>query len=199
MQRRSGLTLWSINDVDLGRVPVSYAPALREITEWTRSFLLAEHPMLGREGPVCPYTKIAIENNLFLLACPQVQDGDVQTIVLRFRDWYRALAATMPERTRIFLTFLIVLPHIDREDPSGLDDLQADVKSDFVEDGLMIGQFHPKCDRPGIWNKEFRPLRSPVPLLAIRAMVRQDLPFLELPEHREAYERYFGERIAHSA
>jgi hypothetical protein len=52
------------------------------------------------------------------------------------------------------------------------------VKDEFVADGLMVGQFHPVCANPGLWNEDFRPLRSPVPLLAIRQMLVFDLPFL---------------------
>jgi hypothetical protein len=53
------------------------------------------------------------------------------------------------------------------------------VKADYVSRGLMIGEFY---DGPpakaGLWNQDFRPLRSPVPLLAIRRMVRTGFPFL---------------------
>ena len=44
--------------------------------------------------------------------------------------------------------------------------------------GLMIGQFYPGCDEAGIRNPDFRPLQSPIPLLAIRHMVNSDFPFL---------------------
>ncbi len=55
--------------------------------------------------------------------------------------------------------------------------VQAKLKNDFVARGLMLGQFHPHCDEPGLWNDDFRPLRSPVPLLGIRHMVPTDFPF----------------------
>lgn len=194
MHRRSGLTLWSIADVDGGRVPVAEASALRAIVAWSRSFLLAGHPQLGRDGPVCPFTKAAMENDLFLLACPELRnDANVRSTVSGFREWYCELAAELDERLRSLLTVLVLLPELDPVDPSGLDAVQALLKDEFVEQGLMIGQFHPACEEPGIWNADFRPLRAPVPLLAIRAMVRQDLPFLsERPTHLAAYRRYFG-------
>ncbi len=60
----------------------------------------------------------------------------------------------------------------------------------------MIGQFHPRCDNPGLWNTDFRPLRSPLPLLAIRRMVVFDLPFLtEDTGHFEAWLGHFASHL----
>jgi len=41
-------------------------------------------------------------------------------------------------------------------------------KPNFVERGLMLGEFWSGNDSPGVHNPEFRPLDSPVPLLVIR-------------------------------
>ncbi|HYZ15669.1 MAG TPA: hypothetical protein VE591_04680 [Candidatus Acidoferrum sp.] len=197
MQRRSGLTLWSIADVDQGLVPAADAAVFEAIVGWTRSFLLAGHPQLGRDGLVCPFTKAALENGLFLLACaePSSDTREIQVLISRFRAWYCEMAAKLDDRKRGLLTFLVLLPDLDPTDASELDAVQAVLKDEFVEQGLMIGQFHPACNQPGIWNANFRPLRAPVPLLAIRAMVKQDLPFLvDQPSHVEAYRRRFGHR-----
>jgi hypothetical protein len=63
----------------------------------------------------------------------------------------------------------------------------------------MIGEFHPgPPPAPGLWNADFRPMRSPLPLLAVRHMVAADTPFLRGdPEHLAAYRRRFGERGAY--
>ena len=44
--------------------------------------------------------------------------------------------------------------------------------------GKMIGFFHPGNDDPGVWNPDFRPLRSPLPLIVIRHLVMSDAPFV---------------------
>jgi hypothetical protein len=41
----------------------------------------------------------------------------------------------------------------------------------------MIGLMYPGSDAPGLWNRDFRPLRAPLPVLAIRHMVEHDAPF----------------------
>jgi len=67
----------------------------------------------------------------------------------------------------------------------------------FVENGLMIGQFHPLPPvEGGLWTKDFRPLRCPVPLLAIRHMVPTDLPFLTRDRRLlDGYYRVFGDDL----
>jgi hypothetical protein len=61
----------------------------------------------------------------------------------------------------------------------------------------MIGEYHEgPPDKAGLWNSRFRPLRSPVPLLAIRHMVPTDFPFLSLDDdHVAAYLQLFGDRV----
>jgi hypothetical protein len=81
--------------------------------------------------------------------------------------------------------------------PTVIDVVQLELKGSFVEQGLMLGQFH---DRPpvdgGLWNAAFRPLRCPVPLLAIRHMVPTDLPFLTRERrYLEGYRRVFSDDL----
>jgi hypothetical protein len=42
----------------------------------------------------------------------------------------------------------------------------------------MIGLFEPNSEAEGLLNRDFRPLRAPVPVLAIRTLVEQDAPFV---------------------
>ena len=63
----------------------------------------------------------------------------------------------------------------------------------------MIGQFYPGCAENGLWNPDFRPLDSPLPMLAIRHMVESDLPFLtretDPPEERSSFLRSYLFRL----
>jgi hypothetical protein len=69
------------------------------------------------------------------------------------------------------------------------------LKPTFLSNQLMLGEFYPSCDKPGVHSREFRPLRSPHPLLVIRAMVEADLLFLaDRDEFVEAYLHAFGAR-----
>jgi hypothetical protein len=191
------LRLWSIAEVQAGRIPSEAVSALQPIAAWSNSFLIADHPDLGRDGPVCPFSKAAMDYGLFLFALLNGIDADkdMAAAMYRYGVWYRELSRSVAPGRRKYLTILVALPDIDTTGADPLDELQRNLKDRFVEHGLMIGQFHPVCDRPGLWNADFRPLRSPIPLLAIRTMVRDDLPFLiDNPVHLDAYMARFGSR-----
>lgn len=190
MTARDGIMVWSAAEVASGNA----APELARVLAWARSYLVSPSPDLGRKGPVCPYTQPALQRDLFYLATST--GTDVQDAVAYLRTWYETTASVMPAADRELLTVLLVLPHLDPVDPTPLDDLQREAKDDFVSNGLMIGQFHPTCEAAGLWNPHFRPLRAPIPLLAIRKLVVFDLPFLmDHRSHLDSFLRRFAPGI----
>ncbi|MFF2546668.1 DUF6875 domain-containing protein [Kitasatospora sp. NPDC058063] len=174
----SALRLYSAGQIDAGHA--AERPEAAETLAWARAFLTTAHPDLGRSGPVCPYTQPSLRRGLFHIAVADGSpDGDLPLLVAELRARYDALLAALTEESeRELLTVLLVMPQLDREDSTVLDELQRKAKDEFVEQGLMIGQFHPVCEEPGLWNHAFRPLRAPVPLLAVRKLLVFDLPFL---------------------
>ena len=83
-----------------------------------------------------------------------------------------------PESMQHFRTIIVGFPEID--DAMGLESLrkvQGRLKIYSLLRGLMIGRFYAGSNDPGLWNPDFRPLRSPIPLLAIRQVVENDAPF----------------------
>ncbi|MCG5216591.1 DUF6875 domain-containing protein [Streptosporangium soli] len=189
--------LWSAAEVTMG-FDHPRLPELREILDWSRRFLTTSHPDLGRNGPVCPFSAPSLRRDLFYLA---VQDdvadiGRIGEVLSAFRVRFHEMAAELPDSSRELLTFIVVLPGLDHGDSTELDDLQRGMKEAYVADGLMIGQFHPTCAEPGLWNEKFRPLRSPIPLLAIRAMLPFDLPFLwDHTGHLDSYLERFAPQV----
>jgi hypothetical protein len=177
--RAHGLTLYEPSDLCEGAEVPGLAD-LRQITAWAAEFLSAPNRQLGRPGPVCPYTRPSMNNNSFLLAWAGSgrDTGSIEPVVDRYRHWFTELLDQPEPAPKHLLTILVVLPGLDRTDSGPLDTLQRRLKDAFVREGLMVGQFHPNCEQNGLWNSEFRPLRSPVPLLAIRQMMASDLPFL---------------------
>ncbi|GHF86489.1 hypothetical protein GCM10018790_74980 [Kitasatospora xanthocidica] len=173
------LRVFSAERIDAGDAAAH--PEAVEVLHWARRFLTSAHPDLGRSGPVCPYTQPSLRRGLFHIAVAERDggDGDLPALVGELRSRYDALLAELAEESdRELLTVLLVLPGLDRADSTALDEAQRKAKDEFVEQGLMIGQFHPVCEEPGLWNRSFRPLRAPVPLLAVRKLLVFDLPFL---------------------
>jgi hypothetical protein len=171
------------------------------ILAWVNSFLARPHPDVGRPGPVCPFTPTALALDTIWLTEIEETDPDRDTIV-RLIGQYRDLFLQIEPRSgpmAINKTILVVFPHLGGDAAKLIDEAQSELKASFVELGLMLGEFHADNESPGLRNPEFRPLRSPVPMLAIRHMVESDLPFLrrsiDEPGIRAAYLRSYLRRL----
>jgi hypothetical protein len=104
----------------------------------------------------------------------------ISGIITGYRDVFLQTEPTSgPEAlNKAFLVVFSSLTANGAEGAAVIDKVQAGLKRYFVEMGLMLGEFHATNESPGLRNPDFRPLRSPIPMLAIRHMVESDLPFL---------------------
>lgn len=173
-----------------------FAPYQARIREWAATYLAAPHSELGREGSVCPFTAPSINKEKFWVGCVDGRDltaDDIETtiagMVTRF---HRLPPAEGPDA--LLKAILILFPTVT--DYNLIDEAQRRLKREFLAMGLMIGQFYPGCEEPGIRNPQFRPLQSPLALLAIRHMVSSDFPFLAAKvEWVEEYLKRFAPSI----
>jgi len=161
---------------------------------WLEWFLCRPHPNLGRDGPICPYVRTALDKRLLWLT---IRDNEsyskvaISDIVLKYREWFLELEPVKGDDA-VFKTILLVFPKvIEEKTVSILEDVQTTLKPSFLEKGLMIGRFHPQSNDEGARNPAFTPW-CPIPLLAIRTMTRYDLPFLSRESHLEKYIEWFG-------
>ncbi|MBV8517206.1 MAG: hypothetical protein JO197_07365 [Acidobacteria bacterium] len=158
---------------------------LAQTLAWVRRFLAKPNQELGRPGAVCPFVPGALaQDTIWLTLAPhtQAQRNEIVATVARFRDRFLTLDPKDGEDS-MSKAILIVFPYLTSADAGLIDDVQLDLKPSFVEHGMMLGEFHERNESPGLRNPQFRPLRSPIPMLAIRYMVDSDLPFL----HRSIY------------
>jgi len=158
-------------------LPDADRAALSAFARWAREFLCAPHPEVGRAGPVCPFVAPSLAGGhmwLTATAAPRPDDALLDRALARLRDWFVDDFDDDPLKT-----VLVFFPELETAAASELvERTQRRRLADFVDQGLMLGQFYPSCDAPGLWNPRFRPLRSPVPLVGMRHMVPTDLPFL---------------------
>jgi heptaprenyl diphosphate synthase len=82
------------------------------------------------------------------------------------------------EPTRVYKKLLVVFPNIPENRTTVLDRVHAQVKTEFVQSGLMIGQFHKHCPEPSARNPFFLVSVAPIPVVAIRHMAVHDILFL---------------------
>ncbi len=121
--------------------------AVSRTLEWARTFLGTPHADLGRRGPVCPYIQHSFDERLLYVSCrPEAEcaSDDLIAAVRTSMQQFTELQQMAPTSKRHLVSILIVLPHIDRASSDDLNALQRELKDEFVSNGLMIGQFHPK-------------------------------------------------------
>lgn len=188
---------------DLARLTADL-PVLCRIADWVQEYLCRPHADLGRTGPVCPYAPHAFAMERLVFTVVHTADrsaAEIDAILEQFRQEFLTMPPTTgPEAME--KAILVILPDVSEQDaPALIDETHWRLKADFVASGLMLGKFHARSDQSGLHNPGFRPLRSPVPLLAIRHMVDSDLPFLNraddpVPDRirfLESYQQRFDE------
>jgi hypothetical protein len=108
--------------------------------------------------------------------------------VSEFEHFFENINSTdSPSGEKMLHATLILFPDVSPEEaPDLIDRTKEELKPSFVQQGLMLGEFHRSNESPGLHNPNFRPLRSPIPMLAIRHMVSSDFVFLNRSEYSTA-------------
>jgi hypothetical protein len=160
------------------------------VINWMERFLAAPHADLGRGGDVCPYIKKALTKDTI-----EYFRNTSEDIISFEEEIKRHLVDFVSGDRSDILRARIILPTRLKDADVVVDTVQRRLKSLFVEQHLMVGQFFETCNEPGLWNDNFHPLQTPVPLLAIRSMAPTDVAFLHYDaEFLESYIDKFGER-----
>jgi hypothetical protein len=153
--------------------------AMVRLLGWVESYLMQGHPDLGRTGAVCPFTRQAAKLDTARLAVSHATAADEDEAFALIRTCFAEL-----EQIRCkpgmehFRTIIVGFPECaGPEGVAMLQRVQARHKFYSLSRFRMIGMMHDASDAPGLWNPDFRPLRAPMPVLAIRHLVEQDAPF----------------------
>lgn len=173
-----------------------------QIVRWAREYLATEHPLMHRpvgSKVVCPFVGPALDNNSFFLSFhPEVSgrdEGHIEDIVLDHIPEFKRLGPFgAGDRNRKAL--LLVFPSLPENGTRVLDIVHENIKTKFVQNGLMVGQFHKDCREFSIYNQGFLVSQSPVPLIAIRHMAIHDILFVG--DNRDWFNEYnirFGEKF----
>jgi len=155
------------------------APALATLLNWVESYLMRDHAELGRSGAVCPFTRQAARIDTARLGISTATPDQEERAFALIRASFEALDAILSKPGMAhFRTVIVGFPHCSTADGIAmLQRVQRRHKIYSLARGRMIGLMHDASEAPGLWNPGFRPLRAPLPVLAIRHMVEQDAPF----------------------
>ena len=178
-----GLALVSVQQLSDPAVTSTISAELLSVyqllAQWIRSYLMSAHPDLGRSGDVCPFTAQALRLDTIRIAACEATNHDVTSIKPTMRYCFERFASIPCAKSmRHFRTIVVGFPKInDAQGLQALERVQLELKFYCLLRGLMIGRFHRGSNDPGLWNPDFRPLRSPIPVLAIRELVENDALF----------------------
>lgn len=168
------LVLSSLDDAATGSEPA------RTVAGWVRDVLMRPHPDLGRTGHVCPFTAKSARLALLRIGVSHLGGDEPAAIRRTMEEAIRAFAALPCDaRTAVFRTVVVAFPNC--AGPEGIATLhrvQNALRHHSVIGGKMVGLFEPDSKAEGLINRAFRPLRAPLPVLAIRMLVEQDAPFV---------------------
>lgn len=173
---------------------------LRAVVHWAMDYLCKPHPELGRRGAVCPFTTPAIRRNLMfftVLRGADLRREDVVEVVRTYRDWFLEMEPHDPREAQ-YKTIEILFPDIPESAWSTLiEAVHEELKAEYVFHGIMLGEFHPgPPEKAALRNPDFRPLKSPLPLLGIRYMVPTDFAFLrDRRDFMAAYLSRHGDKV----
>lgn len=149
------------------------------LLDWVEGYLMNAHAELGRVGAVCPFTRQAARLDTARLAVCDAGPADEDVVFALIRRAFGELE-TIPCKPGMehFRTVIIGFPACDGPDGVAmLQRVQKRHKFYSLRRNRMIGLMHAGSEAPGLWNPAFRPLRAPLPVLAIRHMVEHDAPF----------------------
>jgi hypothetical protein len=155
--------------------------ALRTDADWIKTFVAGPHKDLGRGGPVCPFVPEALERKALWLASEHIAGRSVADVVQLMNGYKRQFLHTQPidGDGASYKVIVVVFTDLSSDRAKGLFDdvLKQLAVPSYVEDGILFGPFYENNKGTAIYNSDFRPFQSPVPLLFVRHGVVSDWKF----------------------
>jgi hypothetical protein len=175
--------LFLVEDVEKGRVD-SLSPgqgeALRAVAAWIKKFVARPHKDLGRAGPVCPFVPAALNHKTLWLVAERSTGRSTSEVIEVIREYQgRLLAAQSADDVADHDSIVVAFVDLQASDAKEFFDsvLQQIGLSSYADHGLVMGPFYEGNEGTAIYNPNFRPFTSPVPLLLMRRAVVGDWKF----------------------
>jgi hypothetical protein len=175
-----------------------------EIVHWMEGFLVTATPMMKRSResngePICPFAKPCLDHNALYLSFHHEVNGKcadhIASVMLECRKPFRCEPPyDLTEHHKKAL--LVIFPEIPVGEGAVLDVAHDLIKTQFVQDGLMVTQCYPRADGRSVHNTALRVYAAPHCFMAVRYMALHDILFVEENETWfGAYDQRFGIRF----
>lgn len=177
--------------------------ALHAVAEWIQTFVARPHEDLGRAGPVCPFVPGALERKTLWLAPEQIADRSMPQLVELMNGYKSLFLSAQPTGVdgADYKVIVVVFTDLSTDRAQGVFDdvLEHLAVPSYVEDGIVFGPFYKGNAETAIYNADFRPFQSPVPLLFVRQGVISDWKFfLDNQDWLNYWAHRFGESAVHA-
>jgi len=162
------------------RRPDASDGTLGVLANWLTSYAMNDHADLGRPGTVCPFVKRAARLETLRLGISLAGSADEAAVYAEIRSSFEVLnQIPAPGARKQLRTITIGFPRCASDEGIAmLARVTARHKYYTLLRSRMLALFHEGSDLQGLWNPAFRPLRSPMPMIAVRYLVEQDAGFV---------------------
>ena len=175
-----------------------------ELLEWAENYLMKEHEQIKRphgNQVVCPFVEASVKANSFYMVFHPEVNGTDPTVIADLIESYTTpfkRAAPYGEKEQIKKALLVVFPNVGPENYYALDICHEIIKPSMVDQGLMVGQFHPNCTEVAAHNRSWQDVsKAPHPFIAMRNMALHDIMFLGEADRQWflIYQNKFGHKF----
>jgi len=173
--------------------------ALHAVADWIKTFAARPNKDLGRAGRACAIVPEAWERKTLWLAPVQIANQSVRDIVQLLNDYKRLLLRAPPTEgdDADYKAIVVVFTDLSAERAKDYSDdaqIQHLKRLSYVEDGVVLGEFHERNDGSAIRNPSVQPFKAPVTFLLMRLAVISDWKFfLDNEDWLSCWARRFGE------
>ncbi len=155
---------------------------VESVKNWLLNKVGKPDPNIGRVGEICPFVNRAHNSGSIYFAIYTFDDIEYHQFekeILDVCSYYLELKNTIPSIEKDLFSIIVVIKGLPPEKyEQYIDHLHYMNRLHFMNKGLMLGEFHPLSVKPAARNKDFHPLKSPVPCFAIRKLTQHDIMFI---------------------
>jgi uncharacterized protein DUF6875 len=184
---------------DLDSISTEDLKILRTVEPWIRAFMAKEvRKVHGKVEPVCPFVPPALDRQLLFLSVAKPVESDSTEAVYREMKLYQEIFQSFGLRKSpmsVLKSLVVIFPETSGHVIlAAVDPKQTPLKTELLQNDIMIGEFFPTCPLHASWDPSFFPLQSPVPFYALRSFIETDWRFIHSErEWRRIYKSRFGE------
>lgn len=194
--------LFPFEDVENGRGLGSLASgdreALLKVANWIRTFVIQPNKQLGREGPVCPFVPVSIQHKALWLAAERSAGLNTPQLIQLIQSYQQRLLSAQPldGEGGAHRSTVVVFTDLPAANAKAFFEgaLQQIGLPSYADHGFVMGPFYEGNEGTAVYNANFRPFTSPVPMFLMRLAVISDWKFfLNNDDFFRVWKRRYGE------